>query len=91
MASQDKAILMYRASVMVLAIHSNASYLSKANARSRAGGHMFLANWDNIPTNKEAVLNISQIIKAVMLSAAEAQLGALFINAKNGCINATTT
>ena len=29
-----------------------------------------------------AILNISQIIKAVMSSAAEAELGALFINAK---------
>jgi hypothetical protein len=37
---------------------------------------------DDIPTNNGAVLNISQIIRAVMSSAAEAELGALFINAK---------
>ncbi len=37
---------------------------------------------DVIPTNNGAVLNISQIIQAVMSSAAEAELGALFINAK---------
>jgi hypothetical protein len=43
---------------------------------------MFLAGRDNIPTNIGAVLNISQIIWAVMSSATEAELGALFINAK---------
>jgi hypothetical protein len=82
MASQDKAVLTYKASNMVLAIHSNASYLSEPKARSRAGGHMFMAGRDDIPTNNGAVLNISQIIWAVMSSPAEAELGALFINAK---------
>jgi hypothetical protein len=43
---------------------------------------MFLAGTEEIPTNNGAVLNISQIIKAVMSSAAKAKLGALFINAK---------
>jgi len=37
---------------------------------------------DDIPTNNGAFLNILQIIRAVMSSAAEAKLGALFINAK---------
>ena len=81
-ASQDEAIVTYRASDMKLAIHSNASYLSEPKARSRAGGHMFMAGSEEIPINNGAVLNISQIIKAVMSSAAEAELGALFINAK---------
>jgi len=67
---------------MALAIHSDASYLSEANARSRAGGHMFMASNDEIPQNNGAVLNVSQIIRAVMSSAAEAELGTLFINAK---------
>ncbi len=43
---------------------------------------MFIAGKDKLPINNGAVLNISQIIRAVMLSAAEAELGALFINAK---------
>ncbi len=67
---------------MVLAIHSDASYLSKPKACSRAGGHMFMAGRDNTPTNNGAVPNISQIIRAVMSSAAEVELGALFIKAK---------
>jgi hypothetical protein len=82
MASQEEAVLTYRASDMVLAIHSDASYLSEPKSRSRAGGHMFMAGKDEIPTNNGAVLNISQIIRAIMSSAAEAELGALFINAK---------
>ncbi len=82
MTSQDKAVLTYKASNMVLAIHSNASYLSKPKAHSRTGGHMFMAGRDNIPTNNGAILNISQIIWAVMSFATEAELGALFINAK---------
>jgi len=81
-ASQEEAVLTYKASDMVLAVHSDASYLSKPKARSRAGGHMFMSANDNIPTNNGAILNISQIIRAVMSFAAEAELGALFINAK---------
>ena len=82
MATQEEAILTYRVSDMVLAIHSDASYLSKPKSRSRAGGHMFMAGKDKTHINNGAVLSISQIIRAVMSSAAEAKLGALFINAK---------
>jgi hypothetical protein len=82
MATQEDAILTYRASNMVLAIHSNASYLFKPKSCSCTGGHMFMARKDNIPFNNGAVLNILQIIRAVMSSTVEAELGALFINAK---------
>jgi hypothetical protein len=81
-ASQEDAILAYKASNMVLAVHSDASYLSEAKARSQARGHLFMAGQEEIPTNNGAVLNISQIIRAVTSSAAEAKFGALFINAK---------
>ena len=82
MSTMEEAILTFHASDMVLAIHSDASYLSEPNTQSRVGGHMFMAGKENIPCNNGAVLNIFQIIKAVMSSAAEAELGALFINAK---------
>ena len=39
-------IVTYRASDMILAIHSDASYLSETKARSRAGGHFFLSEND---------------------------------------------
>jgi hypothetical protein len=81
-ALQEAAIVTYQASDMKLTIHSNASYLLEPKACSRAGGNMFMAVTEEIPTNNGAVLNISQIIKAVMSLAAEAKLGMLFINAK---------
>ena len=45
---------------------------------------MFMAGKDKIkiPINNGAILNILQIIQAAMSSAAEAELGAIFINAK---------
>ena len=67
---------------MILAAHSDASYLSEPNARSRAGGHFFLSTNCQYPPNNGAILNIAQIIKNVMSSAAEAEVGALFICAR---------
>ena len=81
-ASQDEAILTYRASDMVLAVHSDAGYLSEPQARSRVGGHFFLSSNVQYPPNNGAILNVAQTIKAVMSSAAEAELAGLFINAK---------
>jgi len=81
-ASHQDAILTYQASDMVLVVHSDASYLSKPKARSRAGGHFFVSSDVTNPHNNGAVLNIAQLIKAVMSSAAEAELGALYINAR---------
>jgi hypothetical protein len=81
-ASQEEAIVTYKASDMVLAIHSDASYLSEPKARSRAGGHFFMSSDAPQPANNGAVLNIAQIIKAVMTSAAEAEIGAMYINAR---------
>jgi hypothetical protein len=81
-SSQEEAVLTYYASDMVLAIHSDAGYLNESKARSRAGGHFFLSSDVQNPQNNGAILTIAQIIDAVMSSAAEAELGALFINAK---------
>ena len=67
---------------MVLAGHSNASYLSETNAHSRAGGHFFMSNNDPIPNKNGSILTISQIIKAVMSSEAEAEIHTLFINCR---------
>ncbi len=81
-ALQEDAIVAYWASDMKLVIHSDPSYLLEPTACSRADGHMFMAGMEEIPINNGAVLNILQIIKAVMSSAAEVKLGALFIDAK---------
>jgi hypothetical protein len=64
--------------------HSDAGYANEKNARSRAGGHFFLSNNDKFPPNNGAIMTNATIIKSVMSSAAEAELGALFLNAKEG-------
>jgi hypothetical protein len=79
-ATHQDAILTYKASDMVLVIHSDASYLSEPKAHSQAGGHFFLSSDCDDPADNGAVLNLTQ--KAVMSSAAEAELGALYINAR---------
>jgi hypothetical protein len=67
---------------MVLAIHSDAGYLNESKAQSRAGGHFFFSSNVQYLPNNGAVLTIAQSIDAVMWLAAEAEMGALFINAK---------
>ncbi|KAL7544208.1 hypothetical protein ACHAWF_007592 [Thalassiosira exigua] len=82
LASQEEAVITYNASGMVLATHSDASYLSEPKARSRAGGHFFLSNNADLPANNGAILNIAHIIKHVMASATKAELAALYIMAR---------
>jgi len=81
-ATHPRAVLTYKKSDMVLAVESDASYLSEPAARSRAGGHFFLSKDIHTPPNNGAVLTIAQVIKNVMSSAAEAEIGALFLNAQ---------
>ena len=66
---------------MVLAVHSDASYLSESKARNQAGGHFFMSKDVSSPPNNGAVLNIAQIMKNIMLSEAEAEIGAMYVNA----------
>ena len=67
---------------MILQVHSDAGYCNEKKSRSRAGGHFFLSNGDDNSPNNGAILTIATIIKAVMSSAAEAELGALYLNAR---------
>jgi hypothetical protein len=82
----------YHASNMILHIHSDASYLSETEAKSRAGGFFYMGsstNMDKKLTNGE-ILIISKVLKHLMSSAAEAEIGADFINAKEGAVPCTT-
>ena len=56
------------------------------------GGFFYLGNRTEVPTEKPngAIHIVASIIKHVMASAAEAELGALFYNAKEGTIIRTT-
>jgi len=98
-ATHPEAKIRYHASDMVLHIVSDASYLSASEARSRLGGYFFLSKnmGPDIPSADAAAppfnapIHVnSSIIKAVLSSAAEAELGALFFNAKDGCSLRTT-
>jgi hypothetical protein len=81
-ATHQHVVLTYHASNMVSVIHSNVSYLSKPKARSQADGHFFMSSNTADPANNVAVLNIAQLIKTIMSWAAEAELRALYINAR---------
>ena len=68
---------------MALAVHADAGFLNESRARSRAGAHIFLSENEPKPKLNGPVLTIAQIIKTVMASAAEAEMAALYITAKN--------
>jgi hypothetical protein len=71
LATHPETTIRYHASDMILYIHSDASYLSVSNARSRLGGLFFL---DKKYPKKEilngSILNVAAIIKNVVASAA---------------------
>jgi hypothetical protein len=70
---------------MILHIHSDASYLSVSNARSRLGGLFFLGNKPpEQDTLNRSILNVASVIKNVVASAAESEVGACFHNAQSG-------
>eukprot|EP00804_Cyclotella_cryptica_P024923 CCRYP_011831-RA/>CCRYP_011831-RA protein AED:0.37 eAED:0.37 QI:0/0/0/1/1/1/2/0/402 len=72
----------YRASSMILAAQSDVSYLTEAGSHSRAGAHIFLSENDPIPQHNMPILTISQTIKYAMASAAEVELTAIYITAR---------
>jgi hypothetical protein len=85
LATHPDAAIRYHASDMILHIHSVASYLSVSNARSRLGGLFFLGNKSpKQDTLNGSILNVAAIIKNVVASAAESEVGACFHNAQSG-------
>ena len=74
--------IIYRASDMILAGHADAGFNNETKARSRAGAHIFLSEDESIPRWNGPVLTIAQIMKYVVSSAAEAEMTALFLTAK---------
>eukprot|EP00804_Cyclotella_cryptica_P030782 CCRYP_015048-RA/>CCRYP_015048-RA protein AED:0.45 eAED:0.45 QI:0/0/0/1/1/1/2/0/128 len=75
---QEDAVITNHVSNIIIAAHSDASYLSKPNLRRQP---LFLSSHADIPPNNGTILNIAHIIKHVMASATEAELAALFITA----------
>ncbi len=70
-------------------VHSDASYLSESDACSRACGHFFMG-WsrkDGDPSKLNGTFfMLCAILWFVVASAAEAELGALFLSCKEGMI-----
>ena len=89
LAGHTDAKVQYQASDMIMNIHSNLSYLFKEKARSRTCGHFFLGRVpkDGKPTWLNGVFHmITTILRFVVASAAEAELGALYHNCQTGII-----
>jgi hypothetical protein len=84
LATNQDAKVRFCASDMVMNIHSDASYLSK--------GCVGISSWDGRPKNDKPIqLNgafyvNTTILRFVVASAAEAELGALFHNCQDGII-----
>ena len=88
-ATHPDASVRFTASDMLLAVESDASYLSVAKGRSRAAGYFYLTNHQVAPSAvykpNGAVHVLCHIMREVLSSAAEAELGALFHNGKEAC------
>ena len=95
-ALHPEATIQFHASDMCLHIHSDASYLSESKARSRAGGIFFLSSKPSSSPNAPPpppngpVHIVSNIMRNVMASATEAEVGACFHNAQDACPIRTT-
>jgi hypothetical protein len=86
LATHPDATIRYHASDMILHIHSDASYLSVSNARSRLGGLFFFLGSKSPEQDmlNRSILNVASVIKNVVASAAESEVGACFHNAQSG-------
>ena len=86
--SNPHATIRYTASDMILYVHSDTLYLSAPSAQSRTGGHYFLSNSSPDPTKPHKtrlwingpIHTVSKIMSNVMGLAAEAEIGATYIN-----------
>ena len=83
-ATYPNATIHYKASKMILRIHSDASYQLDTESHSHAGGHLFLVSNNHTDTSEKnsAIHTTCEIIKNVMSAASEAECGATFINCK---------
>ncbi len=79
-ATHQGTTITYRKIDVVIVVHSDASYLSEPKARSHVGKYFFMSSDVDDPINKRAILNLAQLIKAIMFFTEEAKLGALYIN-----------
>ena len=93
LVTNTNAQVRFYPSNMILNVHSDVSYLSAKDTKSRAAGHFFLG-WE--PDDERSIrlngpiLTLCTILKFIAASATEAELGALFLNAKEAKITRLT-
>jgi hypothetical protein len=83
-AKRPTSTIVFHRSDMRLIIHSDASYLSESDARSRVGGMSYLGSHANPDLINGAIHCRSSILNCVVASAAEAEYGGLFTNGQDG-------
>jgi hypothetical protein len=96
LSTHPLATIRYHASDMVLAVCSDAAYLVLPNARSRAAGHFYLTTLASATSNPPAPVKngplhvLCKTLRTVAASAAEAEVGSLFLNAQEAVPIITT-
>ena len=92
-ATYPHVAIVYYKSEMIFGIHSDASFNSESEARSRIGGFFHLSNAPapdgSTPVNGPIEV-VSTILKHVVTSTAEAEIGAMFVNAQKGVAHRNT-
>jgi hypothetical protein len=81
-ATHPNAGICYKACDKILAVHTDTSYLSEQESKSRASAHFYLTNNGDKKINNSTILTLSSIIKHVMSSASKAELAALYYGYK---------
>ena len=97
-ATHLDATISYSTSYIILHVHSDASYLSKPKSGSRTGSHYFLSSRSTdsskpltSPPHPNGLLyTVSKIMRNVMGSAAEAEIGATYLNGQESVPIRTT-
>ena len=75
---------------MIILLHSDASYLSVTKARSRAGGYHYMSDDSEYPPDNVPIQNVCKIMTNVMEYVAGAEIGEIFISAKESVPEHTT-
>jgi hypothetical protein len=92
-STKPHATTRYFASHIQLNIHSDASYLSEPNVKSRIDGHFLLSNNKHSQCthlSNDFLLCQSTVLKHGVSSVAEAKYGSICVNAKTGTVTRET-
>jgi hypothetical protein len=90
-STHPESSIRYYASDMQLKNHSYASYLSEPKDKSRIGGYFYIVNKTDsstTPLTNGQLISHTTVLKHVVSSVAEAEFGAVFVNAKKALSHA---